>query len=178
MATASILLLAGTFALAAVAKLRDLGPFRRTVGLVVRRPGATSAIAWLVPAAELALAAWLVSGAAPRAAGVAALALLAAFSLALTAVGRATRAAAADVVLPCNCFGTGAGGDVADGRRRNVALAVVAAVLVAWPPDGMPDVEQGLGAATVALGAVCAWQLAVALAAARRTPLSPGRTLR
>jgi hypothetical protein len=176
-ATASILLLAGTFALAAVAKLRDRAPFRATVGLVVRRSRATTAIAWLVPAAELALAAWLLSGAAPRAAGLAALVLLAAFSVALAAVGRATRAAAADAVLPCNCFGTGAGGDVADGRRRNLALALAAAVLVAWPPDGRPDVEQALGAATVAIGAVCAWQLALALVAARRAPLT-GRALR
>jgi uncharacterized membrane protein YphA (DoxX/SURF4 family) len=152
-AAAVCLLLAGTLAWAGAAKAADPAPFRATLR-------ALSAPAWLVvgvPASELALAGLLVAGVAPRVTGAAVLALLTGFTVALAQLGS----------VPCHCFGAS---DGPAGRARNALLAAGAVVLVAWPSGPLWSVgaSELAGAATVAVGAVCAWRLAVALVAAGR----------
>jgi len=154
---AATLLLAVTFAAAAIAKLRDPQPFVATLSALVS-PRAARPLARAVPIGELALAAWLLTGAAPRAAALVALAALALFSLQL-------RRLKADPGLPsCNCFG--GGGDPSGGLLRNALLALAAVVALVWPVDGAVwtlSASALAGAATVALGVVCAWTLGRAL---------------
>jgi len=154
---AATLLLAVTFAAAAIAKLRAPQPFVATLTALVPARAARP-LARAVPLAELALAAWLVSGVAPRVAALATLAALALLSLQL-------RRLQADPGLPsCNCFG--AGGDPGGGLLRNALLALAALVALVWPVDGalwaLPASDLA-AAATVALGAACLWTLARAV---------------
>ena len=156
MAAAACLLLAGTLAVAAVAKLADRAAFRAT--LVRHVPAAPARwLAVAVPAAELVLAAALVAGVGGRLAPAAALLLLVAFSAALARGAR------------CRCFGAAGDGDPAAGRARNVLLGAAAVALIAWPPGPLwaTGTEELAGAATVAAGLVCAWSLARALEAQR-----------
>ncbi|MGE4424962.1 MAG: MauE/DoxX family redox-associated membrane protein [Solirubrobacteraceae bacterium] len=166
MSAALVLLLAGTFALAAAAKLRDPVAFGGTVGMVTG-PATTRWVVRTLPVTEAALAVVLVVGVVPRVAAVVSAALLVAFTVALTAVERAVRAAAPDdaPLVPCNCFGAGSDGDPVGGRVRNLLLAGVAVALIVAPGDGLSaiEIEELAGAATVAIGAVCAWQLTLAL---------------
>ena len=84
MAAAACLLLAGTLAVAALAKLADRAAFRATLSRLVTPPLARI-LAVAVPAAELALAAALVCGLGGRLAPAAALLLLLAFTAVLGA---------------------------------------------------------------------------------------------
>ena len=159
-AAAACLLLAGTLAVAALAKLADRAAFRATLSRLVAPPLART-LTLAVPAAELALAAALVCGLGGRLAPAAALLLLLAFTAVL---GRA---------VPCRCFGAAGDGDPAAARVRNALLGAAAAALIVWPAGPLWEVPAGelAGAATVAAGLACAWSLARALtlqAGARR----------
>src|SRR4051794_23400651 len=152
MAAAVCLLLAGTLAWAGVAKARDPAPFRITLRALVSRDAARR-LAIAVPALELALAALLVAGVAPRLVAALVLGLLSVFSAALWRLGD----------VSCACFGaTPSDG----GRARNGLLAAGAAFLVAQPAGALWGVAAGelAGAATVAAGLACVWQLGTALA--------------
>jgi uncharacterized membrane protein YphA (DoxX/SURF4 family) len=157
MSAAATLLLAVTFAAAAIAKLRAPQPFVATLTALVSARAARP-LARAVPVLELALAAALVAGLAPRLMALVSLVLLGVFSLAL---GRLRQ----DPGLPsCNCFG--AGGDPGGGLVRNALLAVAALVVLVAPLDGplwSLSASELAGGATVAVGAACCWLLARAL---------------
>ena len=154
MAAAVCLLLAGTLAWAGAAKAADPAPFRVTLRALTSTAGARR-LAVAVPALELALAALLVAGVAPRAVAALVLVLLAAFTAALTRLGAVSAA--------CHCFGASASGA---GRVRNALLAAGAVCLIAWPAGPLWQVSAAelAGAATVAAGLACAWKLVAALA--------------
>jgi uncharacterized membrane protein YphA (DoxX/SURF4 family) len=158
-----MLVLATTFVLAAVAKLRDRPSFEQVLAsLIGPRAACLSAVA--VPVAELALAVVLVTGLRPRAAALLTLAVLVLFSWALARLRARPR------IPSCACFGSGSG-DPGAGLARNAALGLLAAALVVVPPAGAlwsAPLGDVVGAATVALGAACAWHLAAALVPARR----------
>jgi len=70
----------------------------------------------------------------------------------------------------CNCFGSGAS-DPAAGLVRNAALSALAVALVIAPHGDAVwahPLADSVAAATLALGAACAWHLAGALAPVRR----------
>lgn len=139
-ALAARIVLAGTLGAAAVAKLRQPARTRASFA-ALGAPRASAALAIAVPAAELALAAWLlVARASPTAAVVAAV-VLGGFTVVVV------RAAARGV--PCPCFGaraSGAGGPA--GVVRNGVL-VGLAVLGTGDLDGAR--AGGVAAAVVAL---------------------------
>lgn len=169
MSAAVILVLAVTFAAAAVAKLRDREPFVATLKALVPTRAAAP-LARALPAGELVLAGALVAGVVPRLTALLVLGALAVFSLALlrlrAAGGTGASAGPARSVIPCNCFGAAGDGDPATALVRNGLLATLAVVAVVWPVGGplwaLPAGELA-GAATVALGALCAWQLGVVI---------------
>jgi uncharacterized membrane protein YphA (DoxX/SURF4 family) len=146
MTTALCVLLAGSLLTAAVAKLRDPRGFRATL----RALGAPDAMAWAVPALEIALAAALAGGGG-RAAAAGTIVLLAAFTLVLGRLGD----------VPCRCFGAGSDGDARAGQVRNLALGALALALVARPAAPLWDAgaRELAGAATVAAGLTCVWLL-------------------
>ena len=157
-----ILVLATTFGLAGVAKLSDRAPFEQLLAAVVDREVARW-LALIVPAGELLLAVALLAGVQSRAVALITLAVLGAFSWALLRLRAQPR------IPSCNCFGSGAS-DPAYGLLRNAALGALAGALLIAPADAawsqpLPDL---VAAATVALGAACAWHLSVALVPARR----------
>ncbi|MGH2841921.1 MAG: MauE/DoxX family redox-associated membrane protein [Solirubrobacteraceae bacterium] len=158
-----MLVLATTFVLAALAKLRDRAAFEQVIAVIAGRAAARP-LAFAVPVAELGLAGALLAGPQPRAVALLALAVLVAFSWALV------RLRAQPEIPSCNCFGSSAG-DPGRGLVRNAALGVLAVALVIAPHAGAPwtyapaDV---VAAATVALGAACAWHLAGALVPVRQ----------
>jgi hypothetical protein len=158
MTAALCVLLSGSFAIAGVAKLREPREFRVTLAVLA----APAALAWVLPALEIALAAVLVAGAG-RVAALAAFVLLAVFTLVLRRLG----------TVPCRCFGAGADGDPRGGQVRNAALGVVALALAVWPAPALWDVpaRELAGAATVASGLAFAWLLAAALARPLRAAL-------
>lgn len=162
MSLAVMLVLATTFALAAVAKLRDRASFEQVLGAISGRVAARS-LAFAVPAGELALAAALLAGVQPRAVALLTLAVLLGFSWALV------RLRAQPHIPSCNCFGSSAG-DPARGVVRNAALGALAVVLVIAPHGAAwsASLDDGVAALTVALGAACAWHLATALAPVSR----------
>jgi uncharacterized membrane protein YphA (DoxX/SURF4 family) len=147
------LLLAGTLAWAGALKAADPAPFRVTLRSLVSYRAARR-LAFVVPVVELGLAVLLVAGVAPRVVAVLVLGLLALFTAALWRLGAVSAA--------CHCFGASDGGD---GRLRNALLAAGAACLVVWPAGPLWAVGAGelAGAATVAAGLACVWQLGTAL---------------
>jgi uncharacterized membrane protein YphA (DoxX/SURF4 family) len=163
MSAALTLLLAVTFSVAAIAKLRDPRPFVATLRALVPGPAAAP-LARAVPIGELLLAALLVTGLAPRVAALLALVALAVFSVALSRLRQ-------DPSLPgCNCFGGGVA-DPQAGLVRNGLLGLAALALVAWPMDGALWTQSAAalaGAVTVAVGAACVWQLGGALVSTLR----------
>lgn len=157
-----MLVLATTFVLAAIAKLRNRASFEQVLAAVVG-PRPAGPLAFAVPSGELALAVALLTGAQPRAVALLTLAILVAFS------GALVRLRAQPRIASCDCFGSTVS-DPADGLMRNAALGVVAAVLAIAPHGGAAwshPLAELVAASTVALGVACAWQLAVALAPAR-----------
>lgn len=146
-ASASALVLCVVFAVAGVAKLARPGDTRASFGgLGVPAPRASAVV---VPVVELALAVALVAR--PAVAGWGAVALLAAFSVAIAvAVGRGVEA-------PCSCFGTARHEPVSSAELvRNALLGALAIVATGadgragWP--GLPEVV--LVTVAVALGRV------------------------
>src|SRR5579862_8450203 len=151
-----ILLLAARFALAAVfavaglAKLRDVGGSRKSLG-EFGVPGAfTPALALLLPLAELACAIallrdrWAVPGA------IGAMALLGVFSVGITvnlARGRTAN---------CHCFGQLSSSPVSWRTLvRNVALLGLA-IVVAWEADQTPSAWPALSADALETGMLVA----------------------
>jgi len=170
MSAAVILVLAVTFAAAAVAKLRDREPFVATLRALVPARAAAP-LSRVVPVLELVLAGALIAGVLPRLVALLVLAALAGFSLALVRLRAASAATAGRSVIPCNCFGAAGDGDPTTALVRNGLLAALAVAAALWPVDGALwtlSASALAGAATVALGALCAWQLAVALITATR----------
>ncbi|WP_320672184.1 MauE/DoxX family redox-associated membrane protein [Patulibacter defluvii] len=167
MPAAVTVLLAATLILAAIAKIRDPEPFRESLRIALPDRSARG-IAATLPIVELVLAAALVAapaGTAGRIAALLVLGLLLAFTAALLWLERRAASRRDGMLLRCNCFGSGGDGDPATGRVRNLLLAVGAAALVAAPAGPLWRVDAGelAGAACVAIGLTCVWQLAVAL---------------
>ena len=135
--------LAVVFAGAAAGKLQDLDGFRHALAGYGFLPAwGLGPLVALVPGAEAACAGLLVSGATRPVGGVAALALLAAFTAALApAVIRGTQ-------IDCGCFGGGGGPERASWTSiaRNGVLASLAAIAV--------TAARGAGAAPAALSGV------------------------
>ena len=150
------MLLAVTLLVAALAKLRDPAPFRATLRTLTGTRAAR-VLTVAVPVTEAVLAVALIAGVSAAALGV--LALMLAFTAVL---GRLERG-----VVPCNCFGARTDVRPAAARARNLLLAAGALVLVVWPAEAVWHVPAGelLAAATVVVGAICVWQLLVALSA-------------
>ncbi|MFN0025613.1 MAG: MauE/DoxX family redox-associated membrane protein [Acidimicrobiales bacterium] len=162
------LLLAGVFAVAAVAKWRDLpGTARAMAAFGLARPWL---LARTVPGVEAAIAVGLVLT--PTGSAVLALALLAAFTALV-----ASRLHRGLTGTPCRCFGTWGAStlswvDVA----RNGCLMVVAVIAISG------DVPRRPGIGALALTAVAGAATAAALRqirrrerpASRRAPAAPG----
>lgn len=144
------LLLAGVFAVAAVAKWRDLaGTARAMAAFGLPKPWL---VARAVPGAEAALAVGLVLT--PAASAVLAFALLAAFTMVL--VARLRRGAPG---APCGCFGSWSGSALSwSDVVRNGLLLVAALIAITG------DLPRRPGVGVVALSVVAA----VGAAATRR----------
>lgn len=136
------LALAALFALAAIAKLRDVAATRRAVTEFGLPAAAAAPAAWALPALELAAAGLLVPAATAPAGALLALALLLLFVIAIAlALSRGRRP-------ECNCFGavhSEPAGPLT--LARNLALAALAALLAAAGPG---ESLAGLQGATVA----------------------------
>ncbi len=147
------MLLAVTLLVAALAKLRDPAPFRTTLRTVT---GARAArvLTVAVPVTEALLAVAMIAGVSAASLGV--IVLMLAFTVVL---GR--------LVVPCNCFGARSDLRPAAARVRNLLLAAGALAIVVWPAEAVWHVPAGelVAAATVVVGAICVWQLLVALSA-------------
>jgi uncharacterized membrane protein YphA (DoxX/SURF4 family) len=158
MVGAIVLLLAFVFALAGISKLLSPDRFRATLRKLMPL-GAATVMVRAIPLTELLLAAWLVSGLAPRqAAGIAIIVLLM-FTAALLRMLRKGLGG-------CGCFGEAADSAPA-GLVRNVLLIALAAC-VALPQnasDGPWSSGEGaiVGRLTLVLGAACLWSCLVAL---------------
>jgi uncharacterized membrane protein YphA (DoxX/SURF4 family) len=120
------LALAVVFAVAGVAKLRDLPGSRRAIGEFGVPAGAAAVLGTLLPLAELAIAGTLLAGPTAAWGALAALALLLLFCVAIAA--NLARGRTPD----CHCFGQ-LHSAPASGRTvaRNLALAAVAFLLAA-----------------------------------------------
>jgi peroxiredoxin/uncharacterized membrane protein YphA (DoxX/SURF4 family) len=126
------LLLAAVFAVAAVAKLMDRrGAERAITDLGLPQPTAPL-LAWIIPVIELTVAAMLLPAASAWWGGVAALALLAAFTAAISI--NLLRGRAPD----CHCFGQLAAAPIGRGTlARNLLLMTAAALLVLSPAQSV-----------------------------------------
>jgi hypothetical protein len=91
---------ATVLAVAASAKARDFGDFRRTVGRLIPADRVVTPISGLVIATEAALAALLVAGVEPSAVALAAAVLFLGFA------GLSLWAVRSGLHLSCNCFGS------------------------------------------------------------------------
>jgi len=152
----SRLLLAAVLACAAAAKLRDrAGAARAAEDLGVPRALA-GPVAVVLPVAELVIAAGLLPGATAVAAGWAALALLALFTV---AIGLALLRGRAPV---CHCFGELSAAPAGRGTLARNAALLGAAVVVAAAGPGASAWQPEVGAA-VAFGALAAGSGAVLL---------------
>ena len=143
-AYAGAVVLAAVFVRAAAAKLAR--PRDAAAGFDALGVPAPAAMAWLVPAAELAVATLLV--AVPRAGGVAALVLLVPFTLVLA------RAVRAGVLTGCACFGSSSRRPVSgrDLVRNGVLAAMALVVSAAAEPRAAVLVLTGVAVAIVAVG--------------------------
>jgi uncharacterized membrane protein len=154
---AARLVLAGVFAVAAVAKLAD----RRSLTTTLREFGfkepMVGPLSIALPAVELVIAVLLVPASTAVAGAIAAFALLAAFSLVVA------RALARHERPDCNCFGRAYSAPIGPGTlvRNGVLGAVAATVAIAGPGESLatvdPSAEAIFGVAVVAAIAVLAW---------------------
>jgi hypothetical protein len=161
-------LLAVVLGLAGLRKLRSGETFEAALRELVA-PSAVSALRLAVPACELALAAWLLSGWAPTAAAAAAVALL------LGSSGALLRLARRGWSEGCGCFGDHATDDDPGLElARNVALLAAAVAVLVSPGTGGPGsggAAAAAGHAAVALGLILSWYGALRIARAlRREP--------
>jgi uncharacterized membrane protein YphA (DoxX/SURF4 family) len=157
------LLLAGVFAFAGAAKLLAPAPFARMLAGHGLPPALTPAATRAVPAAELAVAAAIVSGPLTWWGSLAALALLAGFTVAVA------RDVAQGRTAGCGCFGGQARhGHPLPALVRNAMLAAVAGWLVLQGPNAA-------GPSPLAwLGAPRGHRLVVLLAAASALAMAFG----
>jgi thiol-disulfide isomerase/thioredoxin len=158
--------LAASFAVAAVAKLGDREKFRGALAGFGVPVAITGPVAVLLPLVELGVALALVPAVLARGAAAVALALLALFSAAIAA------AFVRGTEVDCRCFGElRVSGSGRGALARNAALAALAAVVLVWPAPGFGSAtgwRDGVGtgpggllaACAVALGAVPAWIIA------------------
>lgn len=150
------LVLAALFAVAAVAKLRRREETAATLREFGVPAGLRAPLGVALPLAELAIAAGLVVTATSRWAGLAALLLLAVFTVALAVVLRRGRQ------VDCNCFGALGGSRVSGwtiGRNAGL-MALAGAVAVAGPGAGLGSLD---GSAVVAVAAALAGVLLLGL---------------
>lgn len=155
-------MLAVTMGVAGASKLESSARFREALQALVPAEF-VEPLRWAIPASELALAAWLVSGVAPAAAAAATLLTLGVFSLALLRLRRADRSGG------CGCFGEPA--DPSEehprlGLGRNAVLTLAAAWLVLAPGyDALweESFSTAMAQVTIAIGALCAWYCVSAL---------------
>lgn len=161
---AIVLLLAIVFVIAAIAKLRSEAAFRAVLRGVFPKL-LVEPLAAVVPVAELALAAFLLSGLAPQRAAVGAIILLALFTLTLAVMWWRG-------IKGCACFGESVNtATTGSGVIRNLFL-IAAAAFVAHGSGPValwgPDVSTLLGRLTLVVGALCLWSGALALANQRQ----------
>jgi peroxiredoxin/uncharacterized membrane protein YphA (DoxX/SURF4 family) len=140
---AARLVLAGVFVVAAVGKLIDLPGSRRSLegfGVPAR---AASVLGTVLPFAELAVALALIFEPTAEAGAIGALVLLLAFT---AGISNALRQGEAP---DCNCFGA-IHSEPASSKTlvRNIVLAVIAVVAVAWGPG--PAIDDWVAARTAA----------------------------
>jgi hypothetical protein len=148
-------LLAAVLTWAGVLKLRPATEFRDALAVLLPtalRAGARTA----VPLAELALAGWLLSGVAPRLAGLTSAVLLAVFATAQVLLHRAGHPG-------CGCFG-GATVRTGPDRARNVALLGIALVYTAFSRGPAWQADLLVAQVAVALGLLLTWYCGAALA--------------
>jgi uncharacterized membrane protein YphA (DoxX/SURF4 family) len=155
--------LALVFAIAAVGKLANRAGFRETLARFGSPPALIGAGAIALPAAELAIAALLIVDSTARAGALAALALLAAFCVALA------RVLAGGERPDCGCMGSGRSAPVGAGTLvRNAMLGSFAvAVALVGPGEGIGEALADIDASAIALVVVLAlvaqawfsWQL-------------------
>ncbi len=140
MGTVAALLLAGVFVAAAVTKLRDLeGTRAGFVDLGLPQP---QVLAWLVPALELVVVILLLV--VPGWGGVAAFALLAAFTVVLWVTISSGK------LVPCRCFGGTSEEPVSWVQVvRNLWLMILAAVAATISTLSIPSVGGLVGAAAL-----------------------------
>lgn len=154
------LALAGVFATAAVAKLRDRAGARGAAEQFGAPAWLAGPLAVMLPLVELTVAAGLVVPASAAWAAAGAALLLAVFSLAIVRV--LARGEAPD----CHCFGSAAAAPVGRGTLARNGALLAAAVFVAaagWSDAGLSLGEVGAGAlvvgALMVLQAAFSWQL-------------------
>jgi hypothetical protein len=152
-------LLAGVFAIAAIAKLTDRDGVRRMVVEFGSPPRLAPALAWALIVCEAGVAAALIVEPSARIGALAALTLLLTFGVAVAiAVGRGRRP-------ECHCFGRVRSGEVGWSTvARNALLAAAAGYVAA---SGRAPIVFGALAATV----IATW---LAIRARARARLAPG----
>jgi Methylamine utilisation protein MauE len=163
MTGAYLLLLGSLLLIAAVAKFRAPALFHANLGkllpAMVARP-----LSVLVPAVELVLGLLLVTGIAARHSLVTSLVLLLAFTVALAEMSRRG-------LKTCGCFGDDdESATPRSGIIRNLLLVAAGLITLRYGGDFRslaPDLGTALGRVTVAAGAACLWQGALALIARR-----------
>lgn len=143
--------LVALFSVAAISKLADRESWRETVLQLGLPSVIASPLVWLIPAAEIGIAASLAAGPTAHLGAIAAAALLSAFAVAIwVAVSRGR-------TPECNCFGQlGASRLSRPMGARNLLLAAIAA-LVAWNPSVQPSSAALIGAAVGAAFVIQSW---------------------
>ncbi len=165
---AILILLACVFGLAGVSKLGAPDAFRSTLRKLLPfwMVVPTSII---VPVTELALAALLLSGLAPRLGAAISIAVLVGFTVVLRRMWY-------EGVKGCGCFGE-ASESAPSGIARNLVLITTAlfVVLSKQPVQTYgPSLGILLGQLTLVLGALCTWPAAVALVQRRNMIFNQG----
>jgi hypothetical protein len=161
---AVILILAVVFVSAAIAKLRSKDAFRAVLRALFPRAVVEPAVV-IVPVAELALGAFLLSGISPNRAFECAIAVLAVFTLVLGVMWWRG-------IKGCACFGEAVNtATTGSGMVRNIIL-MAAAAFVAKEPEPITfwnrDISFLIGQLTVVIGAFCLWATVSALVNQRK----------
>ncbi|MEO7299254.1 MAG: MauE/DoxX family redox-associated membrane protein [Verrucomicrobiota bacterium] len=159
-----ILLLSTIFILAAISKLRSRDAFQAV--LINLIPASLlGPVSIIVPILELLLAGFLLSGIAPQKSIIAAIAILAVFTLILLEMWRRG-------IKGCACFGeTVNSATSSSGVIRNLILILAACLIVKEPGPITfigPDISSFLARITVVVGALCFWPCLVALISRRK----------
>ncbi|MDB6123856.1 MAG: hypothetical protein JWQ71_2849 [Pedosphaera sp.] len=159
-----ILLLAAVFLTAAISKLRAQDAFRAVLRNLIHER-LVNPTALIVPLVELLLAGFLLSGVAPQKVIIAAIALLAIFTVVLAEMWRRG-------LKGCACFGESVNtATTGSGVVRNIILIAAAVSMLVWPEPVSffgPDISTFLGRLTVVVGALCFWPCVVAVVNRRK----------